>query len=100
MRIVRPGDPDYDTITYTPSPPRPAKATAALQLAPQERLRLREHLGTHPGYQPGPAGTSDLTSTCAGIPFRHKISSGVRRQPSPKLIPALTGIPTTSSRSR
>jgi len=61
---------------------------------------LREHLGTHPGYQPGPAlsgaaagASPDLTSTCGGASLRHKISSGfVRQQVNPNLVPALTNV--------
>jgi FAD binding domain/Berberine and berberine like len=87
-------------ITYMLSPPRPSKRKGPLRLDRRERERLREHLGTHPGYQPGPAlsgaaagASSDLTSTCAGVPFRHKISSAfVRRQVNPNLVPALTGV--------
>ena len=65
-------------VTYTLSPLRPRKGKGALRLSRDERERLREHLGTHHGYQPGPA---DLTSTCAGIPLRHKISSGFVSRP-------------------
>jgi FAD binding domain-containing protein/berberine-like enzyme len=87
-------------IKYTLSPFRP-KRKGALRLDPREREQLRKHLGTHPGYQPGPtlsgaaAGGSpdDLTSTCGGISLRHKISSGfVRRQVNPNLVPALTSV--------
>jgi RNA polymerase sigma factor (sigma-70 family) len=94
------GQPPPRVITYTLSPHRPPKQKGALRLDPRERERLREHLGTHPGYQPGPVlsgaaagASSDLTSTCAGVPFRHKISSAfVRRQVSPNLVPALTAV--------
>jgi hypothetical protein len=94
------GQPAPRVTTYKYTPPRPPKPKGALRLAPRERERLREHLGTHPGYQPGPAppgvaagAADDLTSTCAGVPFRHKISSGfVRRQVNPKLVPALTNV--------
>ena len=87
-------------IKYTLSPLRPPKGKGALPLGRREREQWREHLGTHPGYQPGPvlsgaaAGASqDLTSTCAGIPLRHKISSGfVRRQLNTNLAPALTAV--------
>ncbi len=87
-------------IKYSLSPFRPSKGKGALRLDPREREQLREHLGTHPGYQPGPAlsgaaagASPDLTSTCAGGSFRHKISSGfVRRQVDPNLVPALTNV--------
>jgi len=86
--------------TYTASPPRDPRRKGPLRLAAGAREELRKQMGTHPGYQPGPAAapaaagqSPDLTSTCAGIPLRHKISSGfVRRQLSPKLVPALTGV--------
>jgi len=49
---------------------------------------LRDALGTLAGYQPGPAivGAAeakppDLSDTCAGVPLRHKISSGFVRRP-------------------
>jgi hypothetical protein len=78
------------SITYTLSPPRPSGRKGALRLDAVERERLREHLGTHPGYQPGPA---NLASTCGGIPLRHKISSGfVRRPANLSLVPALINV--------
>jgi hypothetical protein len=94
------GQPPPRDITYTLSPPRPPKPKGALPLDRRERERMREHMGTHPGYQPGPAlsgaaagASSGLTSTCAGVPFRHKISSAfVRRQVNPNLVPALTAV--------
>jgi hypothetical protein len=94
------GQPPPRVITYTLSPPRPPKQKGAMRLDRREWERMREQMGTHPGYQPGPvlsgaaAGASmDLTSTCAGVPFRHKISSAfVRRQVNPNLVPALTAL--------
>lgn len=86
--------------TYTASPPRDPGRKGPLRLTAGAREDLRKQMGTHPGYQPGPADAGgapgqspDLTSTCAGIPLRHKISSGfVRRRLDPKLVPTLTGV--------
>jgi hypothetical protein len=94
------GQPPPRVIMHTPSPTPPPKPKRALRLDPRERERLREHLGTHPGYQPGPLlsgaaadASSALTSTCAGVPFRHKISSAfVRPQVSASLVPTLTAL--------
>jgi len=67
------------------SSPAPRKATDDVQpLEAGEMAFLRRRLGTVPEYQPGPAmlgatlppGQVDLTTTCAGVPIRHKISSG------------------------
>jgi len=69
---------------YQSSPP-PRRLTDAVQpLDAGELAYLRRRLGTVPEYQPGPAmlgaalapGQVDLTSTCAGVPIRHKVSSG------------------------
>jgi len=69
---------------YQSSPP-PRRATDEVKpLDAGEMAFLRRRLGTVPEYQPGPAmlaaapapGQVDLTSTCAGVPIRHKISSG------------------------
>ena len=77
-------------VHYTLSPFQPPKAKGAPRLSRSERERLREHLGTHPGYQPGPAG---LTSTCAGVAIRHKVSSGfVRRRADLNLVSALIDV--------
>lgn len=77
-------------VQYTLSPFRPPKPKGPPRLSRAERERLREHLGTHPGYQPGPG---ELTSTCAGVPLRHKISSGfVRRPVNLNLVPALINV--------
>jgi hypothetical protein len=94
------GQPPPRVITYMPSPHRPPKQKGAMRLDRREWEQMREQMGTHPGYQPAPVlsgaaagASSDLTSTCAGVPFRHKISSAfVRRQVNPNLVPALTAI--------
>jgi len=97
-RILK-GFPAPRVTTYTSSPPRPKKA-GVLRLVASQRDEWRRQMGTHLGYQPGPSpqgaapgASPDLTSTCAGIPFRHKISSGFVRQPlNPKLAPVLTDV--------
>ena len=67
------------------SSPRPRKASDDVQPVDAGEMEfLRRRLGTVPEYQPGPAmlgatpatGEVDLTTTCAGVPIRHKISSG------------------------
>jgi FAD binding domain/Berberine and berberine like len=85
--LILKGYPPPLSIHYTLSPFPPRTRKGAVRLSGSERERLREHLGTHPGYQPGPG---DLNDTCGGASIRHKISSGfVRPQISPNLVPAL-----------
>jgi FAD binding domain/Berberine and berberine like len=52
-------------------------------IAPEHLEHARKTLGTLRGYQPGPAlqgADPNLSDTCAGIPLRHKISSGFARR--------------------
>ena len=76
-RLILKGYPKPLSIKYTPVQPWIPKGP--LRLSGPERERLRERLGTHPGYQPGPG---NLTSTCAGSSIRHKVSSGFVRRPA------------------
>ena len=80
---------------YTPSMDPITIASASKEADPAHWDHVGRTLGTLPGYQPGPeltketaaatslaaapGGPPDLSDTCAGIPLRHKISSGFAR---------------------
>ena len=83
------GQPGPTGETY-PKVPRTQPVAESVEPDPRELEILRRALGTLPGYQPGPeraesieapGGEPDLSETCAGVPLRHKISSGFARRP-------------------
>jgi hypothetical protein len=80
------------TAEYTKSPRQFVRSpadTEPVPIDPDQLEALGKTLGTLPGYQPGPAlvttgavetdAQANLSETCAGIPIRHKISSGFAR---------------------
>jgi hypothetical protein len=82
------------SATYSPSMDPISIASASPEADAAHWDRVGRALGTLPGYQPGPAltdrvatesaapgaPTPDLSDTCAGVPLRHKISSGFARR--------------------
>jgi hypothetical protein len=84
------GQPPPREAKYAPSLVRFAPVTkGGRRIDPRRRELLRRSLGTLPEYQPGPARIGatapdsgvapDLSDTCAGVPIRHKVSSGFAR---------------------
>lgn len=80
------GQAKWHSEDYTPSPARESIPESRSADAAQWDA-IGRRLASLPGYQPGPALTGegfsatgdpapDLSSTCAGVPLRHKISSG------------------------
>ena len=88
------GVPGWRTEQFTESPDRESMVTPEGELIdPSQLAALERHLGTLPGYQPGPVRAAtesesallgapgiDLSDTCAiGASIRHKVSSGFAR---------------------
>jgi len=89
----RPEKEKYDLL------PRTQAVAEAAEPNEGELALLRNALGTLHGYQPGPAPVGageaqadpNLGDTCAGVPLRHKISSGFVRRPfDPDLVRVAT----------
>jgi hypothetical protein len=91
MNRLLAGQPRSRPPVYKPSPTQQETMLATAEGSePRLRELLGRRLGTLPEYQPGPAllqrtsaeaePPADLSETCAGVPIRHKISSGFARQ--------------------
>jgi hypothetical protein len=113
------GIPDPGSESYKPTFPRHKVVAEGTTIDDAYLANLHATLGTLPGYQPGPPGVAgsagtagvaggdaesarnvgaDISDTCAGVPLRHKISSGFVRDPFPiEAVRRLTSIITSTT---